>query len=686
MVNLRQILVILLATIVVGGCGSKKSITNILLLTLDTTRADALSCYGEPLPVTPHLDQLARNGVRFDRAYAPTPVTLPSHSTILTGTYPVFHGARGNGGYWLDPENVTLAEILSDQGFQTAAFVASFPLHSRYGTNQGFDVYDDDFSRGGRFASYTYPERKANHVIDSASLWYDGQRDPEKPFFAWLHFFDPHGPHEPPQGFAGRFDDAYLEEIAFMDAEIGRFLDKLKEDGVLEETLVIVVADHGEGRNNPHDEPGHGIYIYDETVRVPFILAHHSLPQERAVENTVTTADIVPTILELLSLPGGKDVQGRSLLSMIQEGKKVDSDDVVPIYLESLLPYDQFGWSPLSGVCDGEFKYIRAPRSELYRMSEDPKELQNLAASHPDEVSRLEGLLGALREDCSRDLSAGFGRVPSSSQEAQALEALGYVQARSGNEWAREDPVSLALSLDKDPKDLIQSYLLVEEGRELQRNKNFPRATIFFRDALKVDSENIEALGSLGLMALHRKDFDEMERIYRKVVEIAPRNGLGLYGLAYAIEQRLAAAGQDKDDDKMREAEVYYVRAVEADSYHLDARLNLGIRYFRTERFDRSAEQFQAILAIEPNHKKANRNLAAVLIAQNRDREARDQLIKVLKLSPDDFASGVHLAGCLERLGEYQQAVTLFQRLHDVNPQDRRIKASLDRCKEKMKQ
>ncbi|MBN1224959.1 MAG: sulfatase, partial [Candidatus Aminicenantes bacterium] len=339
---------------------TKSGDLNVMLITLDTTRADRIGCYGYGMAETPNLDHLASEGVRFAHAYCQVPLTLPSHCSLMTGTYPLFHRVHNNGFYYLNPEERTLAEALKDGGYQTAAFVSSFTVDSRFGLNQGFDFYEDDFLEIGATKNFT-SERRADKVYGAFVKWFDVHY--RKKFFCWVHFYDPHIPYNPPSPFKEKYAERpYDGEIAYMDVYVGKVLEKLKEKGVLDSTLVVLAGDHGEALGEKN-EVDHGLYIYDVTMRVPFILyAPENIPQGLALDAKVRLIDILPTVCDLVGASLPEDVQGTTLLPYMTGRKKQDLSS----YLETYMPREYYGWSELLGIIEGDWKYIKAPKPELY--------------------------------------------------------------------------------------------------------------------------------------------------------------------------------------------------------------------------------------------------------------------------------------------------------------------------------
>src|SRR5687768_8620483 len=348
---------------------------NVLLITLDTTRWDRLGAYGDGAAVTPNLDRLAGEGVLFEQAIASAPLTLPAHSTIFTGLLPPRHGVRDNGGYVLDARHATLASALKASGRETGAFVGAFVLDAKFGLDAGFDTYFDrfDVSRQ-RSISLGAISRRAGEVVDNAMPWLEERAS--RPFFAWLHFYDAHSPYEPPEPFLSRFRDRpYAGEIAYVDSQVGRLLQWLDTRGLTDRTVVVVIGDHGESLNE-HGEGTHGLFIYEATTRVPFIVrTPYSNARARRVPGAVRSEDVMPTILELVGRPVPDGIQGRSLAPLIT-GSTADLN--LDAYSESLYARNHYGWSELRSLRSGRFKFIATTRPELYDLERDPGELRNL--------------------------------------------------------------------------------------------------------------------------------------------------------------------------------------------------------------------------------------------------------------------------------------------------------------------
>ncbi len=425
--------------------------------------------------------------------YCATPLTLPSHCSILTGTYPLRHKVRNNGSYYLGDDAVTLAERLKESGYDTAAFVASFNTDSRFGLGQGFDVYDDQFLEDELLKAFK-SERTADKVADAFISWLGAK--PRDRFFSWVHFFDPHAPYEPPAPYKERFaSDPYDGEIAFMDHELGRIIEALKAKGLLERTLIVLAGDHGESLGE-HGESDHGIFIYDAAMKVPLVLhAPGALPRGTAVGARVRLIDIMPTVLDWLKAGVNPEVQGTSLLPFI-EGKRKDD---LPCYLETFYPRETFGWSELVGLVDADRKFIRAPRSELYDIEKDPGELKDLASRESRTATALNKKLDeVIRAHVS---NAEPGRRTVTGAEADRLRSLGYVAAGAA-------PTSGKGPLP-DPKDKIGENAILSRARLLEAEGKYAESEKEYRDLLRLRPEVPWNYIVLGLLLAKAERADE---------------------------------------------------------------------------------------------------------------------------------------------------------------------------------
>ncbi len=487
--------------------------SHVLLISMDVTRRDRLGFHGGPAR-TPNLDALAAAGVVFEHALAPTPVTLPSHATLLTGTYPPRHGVRDNGTFRLAPGSATLAGTLRAAGLRTGAVVSAFVLDAQFGLDQGFESYDDRFQTGlggmlGR------EERSATATTDAALRWLDVRGDGA--FFLFVHYFDPHHPYAPPEPFASQADHPYDGEIAYMDAQIGRLLEGLRQRELLDTTLVIATADHGESLGE-HGEETHGIFVYQSTLAVPLVLRGPGLPAGRRVAGEVSLADVTPTVLDLLGHPIGAHVQGRSLVQALDGDPQVPTR---PIYLEAHSGAHSFGWAPLTALVQDHHKFIAAPRPELYDLRADPRETRNLVEQDPERVRTMGERLAAL----ARELGAGSASAPAAApladEDRRRLEALGYTPSAP----RADGEVGL------DPKDGLAEFVLLQRAGAMQEENRLSEAVELYDRILERNPRNWTALERSGLALLHLGRFDAaVERLER--APLFP--GLPMYGLAQA--------------------------------------------------------------------------------------------------------------------------------------------------------
>ena len=404
----------------------------LVIITLDTTRADRLSPYGFMDASMPALDRLARDGVVFDRATSVAPLTLPAHSSLFTGLVPPRHGVRDNADPALGPAHTTLAEVLSSQGFRTGAFVGSAVLNADRGLAQGFEIYRGSVSF---VTDRSQPlQRRAREVISDATHWLDHVAG--SPYFLWVHLYDAHRPYDPPEPYRSLHADPYVGELLFADSQVGRLLDALQRRGVLDRSVVVVAADHGESLGE-HGERDHGIFVYDSVIRVPLIIRAPGFSPRR-VGQLVRLTDIMPTVLNILGLPA-QQTDGVSLVDLMSGRRRhLDLDG----YSESMYP-QRFGWSPLRALSDGRFKVIDAPRSELYDLDRDPFEEHNLYDERPDLAAVLHERLRALRPERSTP-------APAPDDLRERLASLGYIGAQQSVSSVVERKVL------PDPKDCIK--------------------------------------------------------------------------------------------------------------------------------------------------------------------------------------------------------------------------------------
>ncbi|HSD27636.1 MAG TPA: sulfatase-like hydrolase/transferase [Vicinamibacteria bacterium] len=619
---------------------------NVLLVTLDTTRADRLGCYGYAPARTPHLDRLATEGVRFATAIAPAPITLPSHSSILTGLYPFEHGVRNNGNFYLADRFETLATRLKARGYRTAAFVGSFILDRRYGLDHGFDVYDDRME--GEYAQVValQAERRGDRTALALGRWIDERaKEPEAPFFAWLHLYDPHEPYRPPRPFRDLFPkDPYDGEIAFADAVVASVLDRLRGAALLDRTLVVVTGDHGESLGD-HGETTHSMFIYEAAIRVPLVLWRPGLlPAGRVVEDPVRLVDVAPTILDLLGAPALAAPHARSLVGLV-EGRTEGSPR--PAYSETLLPQFYMNWAPLRSFRDGRFKLIDAPRPELYDLAADPGESRNLYA---EQRPRAE----ALREGLGRLAASGDAMsVQTLDREAmEKLAALGYIGA------AAELPTAESPSL-ADPKDFIALFDRLRQANSAVRERRFEEAIPILKTVLAGDPKNAFATLVLGSAYMGQGKSREAIVQFRRYLELVPTSSYAHQWIAIC-HVRLG-----ERDAALREAEA----ALALDPRFTDARvLKAGVLASRGEH-DAAVGVLREAIATDPAKPMIRLDLAKILAEAGRSVEARAEFETVLRLEPDSLPALTGLGALLAGQGDLAGAEAVLRRALGHDPE-----------------
>lgn len=480
---------------------------NVLLITLDTTRADRLGCYGYSLAKTPVLDRLAKQGVLFERAYAPVPLTLPSHASMLTGLYPPEHGLRNNGQTALPQGLPTLATELQAAGYETAAFVAAFVLDHKFGLQRGFQTYNDDLSTADPGLDGHHQYRDGSLVVGSAIRWLLPRS--RKPFFCWVHLFDPHYPylaHEDQYG-AEFKDRPYDAELTYVDEQIDRLISTLRESGALEHTVIVVVGDHGESLGE-HGELSHSMTVYDATLRVPLLVVSPGENQAgHRVAEPVSLVDLTPTLLDRLGRRPLTQASGRSLRAALR-GEPLAP---LPCYAETDEPYNAGHWSPLRALITVQWKYIRSPKAELYDLVADPRELRNLATESPDQLQKLDRELSEWEERMNQRLA---GNVALTDQERRVLTSLGYA-SYGGTSGEKERPL-------RDVKDMLPFYYKLNDAVAMMDAGRYDLAEPVLREVLAADADYFAAHGELGRCLLKQKKFSEAVTSFKRAMQLDP--------------------------------------------------------------------------------------------------------------------------------------------------------------------
>jgi len=531
------------------GCNGKSR--NLLLITVDTLRADRLGCYGYAKAETPNIDELSREGVMFENVRAAAPLTLPSHSTMMTGQYPLTNGMRNNLFDKLQENSPTLAKILKAQGWRTGAVIGAYVLHSKFGLAQGFDYYEDQIITDDISRTSGYPERSAESVADLGIEWLKINA-PKGRFFLWLHFYDPHAPYIPPEPYRSKFAaSTYDGEVAYVDSQLGRVFEEMKRIGIDKQTAIILVGDHGEGLGE-HGERFHGLLTYDSTLKVPLVVRAKGWPRGAKIGQAAGLVDLLPTALGILKVAKPQVIQGDDLGTQVtkwaqttrREGPHLQDIEKSRIfYFESRYAYEEFGWSPLEGIIAGNFKYTRAPVPELFDIEADPKEMHNLAALKPELVAKLDHRLTALIGSLTPPGGPPTSRADISAADIQKLRALGYFGAspepanakpppnlpdpkdridiaeaieRAQFMLGRERPEVIIKSLEnlksRDPKNSRLFLILAQASEKAGKNEI---AEEYYRQVLALKPRDAFALSDLGLLLLKKGKIEEGEAVFR---------------------------------------------------------------------------------------------------------------------------------------------------------------------------
>ncbi len=640
---LRGMLLLLAACPVAG-----QSRHNLLLVTIDTLRADHLGCYGSERVRTPHLDALAARGTRFRHVIAPVPLTLPSHASILTGVYPLHHGIRDNTGFILAPEQVTLAEILSSLGWETGAFVGSFVLDARFGLNQGFDRYASDFDLSGLDTiAPGLIQKRAGEVKAAAVDWLRRRPHPERPFFAWVHFYDPHAPYDPPGEFARTYaPHLYGGEVAYVDQVVGELLDDLKALGRDQDTIVIVTGDHGESLGE-HGEKTHGFFIYEATQAVPLIWFTPGADGGRVVETPVRLIDIAPTILQQLGLRVPASMQGTGLLRALMGREPAAS----PAYAESYYPRLQFGWSELRSLYRPPYKYIEAPEPELYDLSRDPGETRNLYSSQQSLGRSLRQELMELIQRYSAG-AAGPSRQLD-AETAAALASLGYVSLSAGT--SAGDRTYLELP---DPKRKVALYERTTETYTLLRTGRYAEALAGFEAVLKEDPGASFVYHPMGMAFARMGRHREAVSWFRRAETAFPADAMLYFNLGSSL-LRL---------QNWAEAETAFSKALQLDPAHFRARANLAGLWLQAGKAKEALQAAEEVLALHPQYEIALVNAGMAAAALGRVPEAIRYLERAVDANPNHARTLLALADLHERSGNTAAAADYRRRAAAAKP------------------
>ena len=609
---------------------------SVLLVTLDTTRADHLGCYGAKEAATPALDALAAEGARFPRALSPAPLTFPAHVSILSGRVPRRHGVRDNAMFRLGADVPLLQEQLARHGYATAAVVSAAVLDRGLGLARGFSSYEDTGAR---------EERGADRTVDAAIARLAALAPP---FFLWVHLYDPHAPYAPPEPFASRFSTRpYDGEIAFMDAQAGRLLAAARaRAGPL---LVVAAGDHGESLGE-HGEDGHGVFVYQATQRVPLIVAGPAIAAGAAPAGSVGLIDVAPTILDLLKLPPLAGADGRSLAAALTSGAPVASRDYE---LESYFPLFSYGWAPLRGLVREDTKFIDAPRAEMYDLASDPRETKDLREPRAREAETLSRALFALIEG---DTPSPSGMDPGLAEQARRIASLGYV---GGSTPAEVGDVI-------DPKDGIAWIGALQEGRQAVRSKHPAAGTAGLERLLAKNPTNLPALMTLGACYQAAGRIDDAVKIHTRALALYPKSNLTWFNLAAALAER--APG---DPAAAKEAKEAYERSLAIDPRHAEAYRSYGdmLRRMKDERGERALLLRARKAGVEDPGLETR--LGTILLGRRDAGGARDAFERALAADPAEPEALAGLGQLDYDAKDFRSAARRYEALLAVRPSAR---------------
>ena len=643
---------------------------NVLLITVDTLRADRLGAYGYGAAATPHIDALAAAGARFPSALTHAPLTLPAHASLLTGLTPPRHGARDNGQAL--PAGVpTLAESFRAAGYATGAFVSGFPLDHRFGLARGFDEYDDRLPRGDDPRRASYVERPGPDTTAAALRWIDA-RPAGRPWFAWIHYFEPHAPYDPPPSLRAAFASRpYDGEVAAVDVQVGAVLQRLQEAGRRAGTLVLLTADHGESLGE-HGEDTHGVFVYEATLRVPLIVAGPGVPAGRAPAATARGIDAAPTLLDLAGLPALAEAEGRSLKPALDGAAPRDE----PAYGESLFTRLNLGWAPLHAWRRGQWKLVEAPRPELYDVVTDPGETHDLAAQQPAVLERLRRELAASLAAAQPVAVRAASSPPGVDTEAaRQLAALGYLSGGPAGAAASgrnpRDGIALVNRLERAIAEARTrpDWAAQELGALLREDPGLTLGRRYRAIALSTAGQNEAAVRELELLEKAVPAGADDLTLRAECLRLAGRPGEALAALDRAL--RLAPGSTDaqltralvlKTMGRLDEAAAVYQGLLAANQQSGPALRGLGDAALARGDVAAAEGYFTRVLQQEPGDAGARVKMGLVLVRSGRLEAALAAFGQAVEADPSSAEALLALAGALAKSGRAPEAVPYFER------------------------
>jgi arylsulfatase A-like enzyme/Flp pilus assembly protein TadD len=585
--------------------------------------------------------------VVFEQAVSPVPITLPSHASLFTATYPFTHGVRDNGSFHLATEKRTLAEMFRAAGYRTAAFVGSFALDSRFGLDQGFELYDDFYGDTSDLGNFAISERPASDVLAPALEWLSQPR--EEPWFAFIHLYDPHAPYEPPAPFRETFaSEPYRGEVAYVDEALGEFLEELRNHGKLENSLLVLTSDHGEGLGE-HGERTHGMFAYESTLRVPLIFSWEGVLAPRRVASRVRLLDVGPTLLDLSGLERLPGSQGVSLVPLL-EGKEDPSES--ESYFEALAFNLNRGFAPLTGFYRGSLKYIDLPIPEVYDLDSDPKETENLAPARPALLKEMASRLDEIEIASSAGKAGEEQRLAVDEETRRRLESLGYATGPGATSEKR------SYGVEDDPKRLVQLSDRLDDALAAHLAGRSEEAIRLLRAIVAERPSMAKAYDDLSYVLREGGRLEEAigaleTSVEREASTIAMRSRLGLY---------LQEAGKTEDSIGVLEA------VLKEDPSYAEAYNYIGLAYARDGRTEEAIEVFRKLIDLDESYASAYSNLGSVYLAQGRHAEAEREFRRALEVDPRLSAAWNGLGVVAARTGREAEAVASWERSLGLDP------------------
>jgi arylsulfatase A-like enzyme/Tfp pilus assembly protein PilF len=647
---------------------------NLILIIIDTLRADHLGCYGYDNVETPAIDDLARKGFLFSHAYCQVPITFPSHVSIFTSTYPFYHGAKDNGRYIIDDGFITLAELLKQNDYSTAAFIGAFPLDSRFGLHQGFELYDDFINRKDQETKrLVFAERKAADVLEPALEWLREKH--RQKFFLWLHFFDPHNPYSPPEPFRSKYKNSpYDGEIAYVDSIIKNLFVEMEKLKIDRNTIIVLTSDHGEGLGE-HEEDTHGLLLYNSTLHIPLII---KVPQFSAmpavIPNLVRSIDIMPTILDLLKIKKPEtQIQGKSLLPLMLHKEQMNKTEFS--YFETYYPQLNYNWSALSGIMNLEWKLILGPKPELYHLKDDPLELINVYHKEKDKFRELREVMEMTIAKNTPSIKADVHQMELDAETRKKLKSLGYMASTSENKGQNINPrdmmgllkmIDQAASLYRsgDYHEAINAFekILIKDSDNIeslvylgscyQEINNLEKALDSFSRSLMIDAKNSSVVYKLSRCYFLKGDFNKAEDGFKKVIELERNNNLAMFHIGFIAHFR----------GNIQEALRWFKQGLIIDERDVDCRNNMANCLLEMNRLEEAIGEFKKVIQIDSSYGDAYNGLGIAYYQLGNTTQAMKWLKEAIKYLPQEAEIYFNLATILESAKKYDEALYHYQK------------------------